>query len=119
LKLKLKIMQTIIDRLGAPTPSFFKTLRTIGVVLTAVSGVLLAAPVVLPAALVTAAGYLAVGGSVAAVVSQLTTEPAAGQSAVDPSVPAMTVAANQPSLGPSVPAMTLAVKGTDYETAIE
>jgi len=69
-------MQTIINRLGASTPSFFKTLRNIGLVLTAVSGALLTAPVVLPAAVITIAGYLAVSGSVVAVVSQLTTEPA-------------------------------------------
>ncbi len=66
----------VIQRAQAATPGFFKTVRTIGLLLAAISGAIMTAPVVLPAALVTVAGYLAVGGSVAAVVSQLTVNPA-------------------------------------------
>lgn len=69
-------MQTIINRLNAPTPSFFKILRNIGIVLVAVSGIVLTAPLALPAAIVTVAGYVAVSGSIVAAVSQLTTKPA-------------------------------------------
>ena len=46
----------ILERASAPTPKLFKTLRTIGLVLLAVSGSLMAAPVALPVAVVTAAG---------------------------------------------------------------
>lgn len=54
----------------APTPRFFKKIRNIGLVLTAVSGVIATAPVSLPALLVSAAGYLAVAGGIASAVSQ-------------------------------------------------
>ncbi|WP_371594757.1 hypothetical protein [Flavobacterium sp. A45] len=58
----------------APTPKFFKVLRNIGVVLAAVGGSIVAAPIVLPLTVVTLGGYLAVGGSVLSAVSQLTTD---------------------------------------------
>ncbi len=73
---KTKNGLTIINRLNAPTPSFFKMLRNIGLVLVAVSGIVLTAPLALPAVLVTVAGYVAVSGSIVAAVSQLTTKPA-------------------------------------------
>ena len=60
----------IIERVKAPTPKFFKVLRTIGLSLAAVSGVLLATPVALPAAVLTIAGYLAVAGTAITAVSQ-------------------------------------------------
>ena len=60
----------VIQRAKAPTPKFFKTLRTIGLVLAGVSGSILAAPVALPAVLVTVAGYVAVAGGVISAVSQ-------------------------------------------------
>ncbi|MBW8361660.1 MAG: hypothetical protein K0M56_05670 [Kaistella sp.] len=63
-------MKKIIERAQAPTPKFFKTVRNIGLVLTAVSGVLASAPVSLPAVLVTVAGYLTVAGGIASAVSQ-------------------------------------------------
>ena len=53
-----------------PTPTFFSLLRNVGLVLTAVSGALVTAPVAIPAAIVTAAGYLAVAGAIASAVSQ-------------------------------------------------
>lgn len=61
-------------RIAAPLPKFFKRVRNIGLVLAAISGAILTAPVALPAIVVTAAGYLAVGGTIAGVVSQLTRE---------------------------------------------
>ncbi|MDP2089475.1 MAG: hypothetical protein Q8J84_08760 [Flavobacteriaceae bacterium] len=63
----------IVDRAKAPTPKFFRILRTVGLTLLAVSGSVLAAPVALPAALVSVAGYLAVAGGVISAVSQITT----------------------------------------------
>jgi hypothetical protein len=73
----------ILDRIIAPTPKFFKKVRTVGLVLAAVSASLLAAPVALPAVVLQLAGYLAVAGSVATAVSQVATmeedpEPKAG-----------------------------------------
>lgn len=64
----------ILQRAGAPTPKFFKTLKTIGITLAAVSGGLLAAPVALPAIISTIAGYLAVAGTIVTAVSQVTVE---------------------------------------------
>ena len=63
---------TILKRIQAPTPKFFKTLRTIGLVMLGISGSILTAPVALPALLVTIAGYSAVAGGVLSAVSQIT-----------------------------------------------
>jgi len=60
----------LVERFQAPTPKFFKILRNIGLVLAAAGGVLVAAPVAIPTALVTLGGYLIVAGSVATAVSQ-------------------------------------------------
>ena len=42
----------LIERMSAPTPTFFKRLRNAGLVLTAVSGTIITSPVSLPAAVV-------------------------------------------------------------------
>ena len=63
----------IIKRIQAPTPKFFKVLRNIGLVLAAVGGTILAAPVALPVVIVSIGGYIAVAGGVISAVSQLTT----------------------------------------------
>lgn len=64
----------VIERVKAPTPKFFRVLRNIGLALAAVSGAVLAAPVALPAALVTAATYVGVAGGVLTAVSQVTVD---------------------------------------------
>lgn len=64
----------IVERAKAPTPKFFKVLRTIGLALLAVSGSIVAAPVALPAVVVTVAGYAAVAGGVLSAVSQITVD---------------------------------------------
>ena len=61
---------TLAERVMAPTPKFFKTLRTIGIVIGLVGASILASPVVLPAAIVTVGGYLALAGSIVTGVSQ-------------------------------------------------
>ena len=61
---------TLVERVMAPTPKFFKTLRTIGIVIGLVGASILASPVVLPAAIVTVGGYLALAGSIVTGVSQ-------------------------------------------------
>lgn len=63
---------TILNRFTAPTPKLFQQLRNIGLTLAAVGGILIAAPVALPATLVTIGGYLTVAGGVISAVSQLT-----------------------------------------------
>lgn len=63
----------IIKRVKAPTPKFFKVLRNIGLVLAAVGGTILAAPIALPVVVTTIGGYVAVAGGVISAVSQLTT----------------------------------------------
>jgi len=63
----------LIKRAKAPTPKFFKVLRTIGLVLAAIGGTILAAPVALPVAIVSIGGYVAVAGGVLSAASQLTT----------------------------------------------
>ena len=60
----------VVERVNAPTPKWFKTLRTIGIALASVGGVIIASPVALPVGLVSAAGYLVLGGSIISVVSQ-------------------------------------------------
>lgn len=62
------------QRIESPTPSFFKKVRNIGLILVAVSATLLSTPVALPAVLIKVAGYLAVAGSVASAVSQTVTD---------------------------------------------
>ena len=62
----------LLQRIQAPTPKFFKVLRTVGLSLAAAGGALIASPVVLPVGIVTLAGYLIVAGSVATAVSQVT-----------------------------------------------
>ncbi len=68
----------IIERAQAPTPKLFKILRNIGLVLLAISGSIMAAPITLPTVVVTIAGYAAVAGGVMSAVSQVTVEDKAG-----------------------------------------
>jgi hypothetical protein len=56
-----------------PTPPFFKKLRNIGLVVAGIAGAIATAPIALPAAVTSIAGYLTVAGSIASAVSQLTT----------------------------------------------
>jgi len=64
----------IVERAKAPTPKFFKILRSIGLALLGISGSIVASPVILPAAVVTAAGYVAVAGGVISAISQITVD---------------------------------------------
>jgi len=60
----------IIERYKKQTPSFFRKLRNIGIALATAGGVIIAAPISLPAAVITIATYLTVAGTVATAVSQ-------------------------------------------------
>tara|TARA_R110002124_G_scaffold200733_1_gene367348 strand:+ start:103 stop:351 length:249 start_codon:yes stop_codon:yes gene_type:complete len=64
----------VTKRVNAPTPKFFKVLRTVGLSLLAISGSIIAAPIALPATVVTIAGYVAVAGGVLSAVSQVTVD---------------------------------------------
>lgn len=64
---------TILKRAKAPTPKFFKVLRTIGLVMAAVGGTVLTAPIGLPVVICSIGGYMAVAGGVLSAVSQITT----------------------------------------------
>jgi hypothetical protein len=60
----------VVERALAPTPKWFKILRTVGIALATIGGTIIAAPVTLPVGLVSGAGYLVLGGSIISVVSQ-------------------------------------------------
>lgn len=64
----------VIERAQAPTPKFFKVLRSIGLIVATVGGAILTAPVALPATLITVGGYLTVAGSVISAISQVTVD---------------------------------------------
>lgn len=65
---------SIIERMQAPTPKFFRVLRNVGLCLVAAGGVLVASPIAIPAVVVTFGGYLIVAGSVATAVAQTVVE---------------------------------------------
>ena len=69
----------LAERIQSPTPTFFKKIRNIGIILTAISGTLLGAPIALPLVVVKIASYIAVASMVATAVSQtaVTEEPSA------------------------------------------
>lgn len=60
----------LVERVKSPTPKWFKTLRTLGIVMASVGAAIVASPVALPTALVSAAGYLVLGGGIISSVSQ-------------------------------------------------
>lgn len=64
----------VLERAQAPTPKFFKVLRSIGLIVAAVGGAIVTAPVVLPVAVVTIGGYLTVVGGVLSAISQITVD---------------------------------------------
>ena len=60
----------LVERYKKPTPKFFKTLRNIGIALATAGGAIIAAPVSMPAIVITIATYMTVAGTVATAVSQ-------------------------------------------------
>ena len=63
-------LKSYFKRCGKETPPFFKKLRLAGLIVAAVGTTVLAAPIALPAVVVTVAGYLATAGAIATAVSQ-------------------------------------------------
>lgn len=64
----------VLERAQAPTPKFFKALRSIGLIIAAIGGAIVTAPVALPVAVVTIGGYLTVAGGVLSAISQITVD---------------------------------------------
>ena len=60
----------IIERYKKPTPKFFRVLRNIGIALATAGGAIIAAPISIPATIITIATYMTVAGTVATAVSQ-------------------------------------------------
>lgn len=81
----------IIERIKAPTPKFFRVLRSIGLTLLAISGSVIAAPVVLPAVVVSVAGYVALAGGVISAISQVTVDDASLRKILDNQGPAQDI----------------------------
>ena len=67
-------MENLKDRWKAKTPEFWKKVQRVGVIAGVIGATLLAAPVALPTAIITGAGYLVAVGGVTATLSQLTKE---------------------------------------------
>lgn len=65
-------MSKLAKRWKAETPEFWKKVQKVGLAIGAIGGVIVSAPVVLPAGLITLGGYMVAVGSVAAVLSKLT-----------------------------------------------
>jgi hypothetical protein len=63
-------LKSYLVRCNTETPPFFKKLRKVGLMVAAAGTAVIAAPVALPAVVVTIGGYLIVGGAVASAVSQ-------------------------------------------------
>ena len=60
----------LTTRYKKKTPAFFRKLRNIGIALATAGGVIIAAPISLPAIVISVATYLTVAGTVATAVSQ-------------------------------------------------
>ncbi|MFD1469386.1 hypothetical protein ACFQ48_14235 [Hymenobacter caeli] len=66
---------SLLDRVALPSPVFWKKVSAVGKAIGGLGLVLVAAPVALPAAVLTAAGYLVLVGSLTAGLSALTVAP--------------------------------------------
>lgn len=67
-------MESLKERWNAKTPRFWKRVQRIAIIAGTVAGIIIAAPVTLPAAVVTAAGYIVAVGTAVATTAQLTKE---------------------------------------------
>jgi hypothetical protein len=65
-------MKKIIRRARSQPPPFFRKIRNVGLVLTAIATAIATLPVALPAVVVTISGYAAAAGATATALSQLT-----------------------------------------------
>jgi len=63
-------MKTLMSRIISPTPSWFSKIIKIGLSIGAVGAILVAAPIGLPAIIVTIGGYMVTAGLVASAVAK-------------------------------------------------
>jgi hypothetical protein len=67
-------MKDLKERWNSKTPKFWKKVQRIAILVGAVAGTIIAAPIALPAAVITVAGYAVAVGTAVATVSQFTVE---------------------------------------------
>ncbi len=67
-------MGNLKERWNAKTPKFWKKVQRIAVLAGTIAGIIIAAPVALPATVITAAGYVVAIGTAVATTAQLTKE---------------------------------------------
>lgn len=67
-------LRELKNRWKAETPKFWKKVQKISIAAGVIGGAIIAAPVALPAAVITVGGYLVAVGSVGATLAQLTKE---------------------------------------------
>jgi hypothetical protein len=65
---------SVVKRWKSSTPKFWKKIQRAGVIIGGLGATILAAPIAIPAALTSIAGYLVLAGSLTATLSQLTVE---------------------------------------------
>lgn len=70
----MNILKEAGKRLVRPTPKFHKKLIRIGLTIGAVGAAIIAAPIALPAAVITAAGYAVTVGTVTAIIAKTAVE---------------------------------------------
>ena len=71
-KLYFDKLASILERAQTETPPFFKKLRLIGLVAVTIGTTIMMAPIAVPAALTTIAGYVLLSGTVLTAISQVT-----------------------------------------------
>ena len=64
--------KSLLERITAPTPAFFRSLRNTGLIIAAIGGAVISAPIALPTLVVSIAGYMTVIAGVISAVSQIT-----------------------------------------------
>ncbi|WP_192350293.1 hypothetical protein [Algoriphagus sp. Y33] len=75
----MNILTEITTRATSPTPPFFRKLKKAGLLITAVGTAVLTAPGVVPAVLLTYAGYVVTAGTVLISISQLAVDDSPGE----------------------------------------
>ena len=80
---------SLLDRVALPSPTFWRKVSAVGKAIGGLGLVLVTAPVALPAAVVSVAGYLVLVGSLTAGLAALTVEPGAVAGAAADGSPAL------------------------------
>ena len=68
------MIKETLERVKKPTPNYFKKVINIGITLGVIGTAIAAAPIALPAVLVTVSGYMATAGIIAAAVAKTTVD---------------------------------------------